>query len=100
VLLRAPVEVVLRRNRAERIGIAGVARNPRAGWLSLADRDKPVRLVEWQAAKDHGVDHREQCGRCADSEGDDDEGGGREAWRRAQGAKCGLEVVAHSENIR
>ena len=94
VLPGRPVEVVLRRYRAEGRRIAG-----RVGFgrrrPPFAHRHEAVVLVERQAAEDDGVDDGEDGGAGADAECQDDQCHDGRRWRRDQGADGVTQVGAH-----
>ena len=77
LLLGRPVEVVLRRDAAERLRIA-VRVGDRSRGRALAHRDEPIVLVERQPAEHDGIDDREDRRARADAQRQDDEGDGRE----------------------
>ena len=74
-LLGHPVEVVLWRNEGNRIGIVPRSEHSAGAQLPLTNGDEAIVLVEREAAKDHGVHDREDRGRRADPERQDDERG-------------------------
>ncbi len=63
--------------------------------MPLADRDKPVVLVERQPSQHDGVDDGEDGRAGADAEGEHRQGHDGEGSRTGEGAEGGLEVVAH-----
>ena len=88
ILHATPVEIGLRSRCAATEGSG-------PGRVVFKHDGESVVLVEGQRAQHHGVDHREDGGAGTDPQREHRQCDSREGWRRAQGPKCGVEVVSH-----
>ncbi len=76
----SPVEIILRRDGPERLGVAVRMGELAGGARTFANSDEAVVLVERQPSKDHGIHDREDRSRRADAKRQHDEGRDRKAF--------------------